>query len=535
MPKRQTLVLPIAVIAFAIASLLFMMDYALSDWRLPWSTKTANTNAAVACTLEAKLCPDGSAVGRTGPHCEFAPCPETNANVPANTNATTNSSGSIDGLKTYTSTVYGYSLKYPSTYAVTERNTVGEMTPAHVTFYRGQTNGVYDHSIIAYVLTADNFTGESFSGQGDDWYHWATAGFPDDHSTVADISTNKHHETYGGKTFTVVEYDPASSWGGAPFYYYVDGDVVYLVADVRGNSDSDVQTILSSLTLHSSRTWKTYSSATFHVSFNYPPDWSVTEGDDTTPYRITAQAKSGGGTMTLWIGNAYSNRCGEDPVTTTSTVRIGGMPATLYAVSDKKVSTCHHRSYLLARTPVGWTKPSNATANEIQAMADDRGRFSTVDVVLNTLTLQDPVTNWQTYINKTDHYSLKYPNTYTQSVNGSTIEFLKNGSLQQSAEEMVTVSVFRSADLNINVDDDLYTWAKNGFSAKAPIVAYHNHPIVFRLGENTFIRTDGDQGSSGIPEYFIFHNNVLYELTDLHPSALSSDNQNIISTLHFTE
>jgi len=29
----------------------------------------------IACTMEAKLCPDGSAVGRTGPNCEFAPCP----------------------------------------------------------------------------------------------------------------------------------------------------------------------------------------------------------------------------------------------------------------------------------------------------------------------------------------------------------------------------------------------------------------------------------------------------------------------------
>ncbi len=28
-----------------------------------------------ACTEEAKICPDGSAVGRTGPNCEFAPCP----------------------------------------------------------------------------------------------------------------------------------------------------------------------------------------------------------------------------------------------------------------------------------------------------------------------------------------------------------------------------------------------------------------------------------------------------------------------------
>ncbi|MDO8583751.1 MAG: hypothetical protein Q7R83_01070 [bacterium] len=28
-----------------------------------------------ACTLEAKICPDGSAVGRTGPNCEFSVCP----------------------------------------------------------------------------------------------------------------------------------------------------------------------------------------------------------------------------------------------------------------------------------------------------------------------------------------------------------------------------------------------------------------------------------------------------------------------------
>lgn len=30
---------------------------------------------AVACTEEAKVCPDGSAVGREGPNCEFAACP----------------------------------------------------------------------------------------------------------------------------------------------------------------------------------------------------------------------------------------------------------------------------------------------------------------------------------------------------------------------------------------------------------------------------------------------------------------------------
>ena len=32
----------------------------------------------IACTLEAKICPDGTSVGRTGPDCAFAPCPPPN-------------------------------------------------------------------------------------------------------------------------------------------------------------------------------------------------------------------------------------------------------------------------------------------------------------------------------------------------------------------------------------------------------------------------------------------------------------------------
>lgn len=34
-----------------------------------------------ACTAEAKICPDGSSVGRTGPNCEFAVCPEVGGTV----------------------------------------------------------------------------------------------------------------------------------------------------------------------------------------------------------------------------------------------------------------------------------------------------------------------------------------------------------------------------------------------------------------------------------------------------------------------
>ncbi len=37
----------------------------------------------IACTADAKLCPDGSAVGRTGPACEFVPCAFPNVEIEA--------------------------------------------------------------------------------------------------------------------------------------------------------------------------------------------------------------------------------------------------------------------------------------------------------------------------------------------------------------------------------------------------------------------------------------------------------------------
>lgn len=39
----------------------------------------ATSTQPIACTQEAKLCPNGASVGRTGPNCEFAACPFPNA------------------------------------------------------------------------------------------------------------------------------------------------------------------------------------------------------------------------------------------------------------------------------------------------------------------------------------------------------------------------------------------------------------------------------------------------------------------------
>ncbi len=58
------------------------------------------SDTGVACTMEAKLCPDGSAVGRTGPNCEFAACP-----IPDTT-----------GWKNFSDPVKGVTFKYPETF-----------------------------------------------------------------------------------------------------------------------------------------------------------------------------------------------------------------------------------------------------------------------------------------------------------------------------------------------------------------------------------------------------------------------------------
>lgn len=58
-----------------------------------------------ACSQEAKVCSDGTSVGRTGPNCEFAPCPAAQNNAGSQT---ANVKGAV-----YTNTDYGFKLNLP--------------------------------------------------------------------------------------------------------------------------------------------------------------------------------------------------------------------------------------------------------------------------------------------------------------------------------------------------------------------------------------------------------------------------------------
>ena len=47
----------------------------LAFFVVSYMSNVIRESSTVACTMEAKICPDGTSVGRSGPDCEFAPCP----------------------------------------------------------------------------------------------------------------------------------------------------------------------------------------------------------------------------------------------------------------------------------------------------------------------------------------------------------------------------------------------------------------------------------------------------------------------------
>ena len=68
---NKTLALIGVIVAILIAGFLFFGKDVMESTPLP----TPDTPEPQACNGDAKICEDGSTVGRTGPNCEFAACP----------------------------------------------------------------------------------------------------------------------------------------------------------------------------------------------------------------------------------------------------------------------------------------------------------------------------------------------------------------------------------------------------------------------------------------------------------------------------
>lgn len=74
--KKKDISLKI-IISLVLVSLGAFGVLAYQKYFSPKQITTPQTSpAGNVCTMEAKICPDGTSVGRVGPNCEFAPCPD---------------------------------------------------------------------------------------------------------------------------------------------------------------------------------------------------------------------------------------------------------------------------------------------------------------------------------------------------------------------------------------------------------------------------------------------------------------------------
>lgn len=65
---------PFLIVELALGALIVVLGFALKN-NHQTDNRILVPPTQQQCTLEAKICPDGTAVGRTGPNCQFAACP----------------------------------------------------------------------------------------------------------------------------------------------------------------------------------------------------------------------------------------------------------------------------------------------------------------------------------------------------------------------------------------------------------------------------------------------------------------------------
>lgn len=224
----------------------------------------------IACTQEAMQCPDGSYVGRTGPNCEFSPCP---------TSESTPSAETAD-WKTYKNNAHSFEIKFPPEYVIDDH--------AWITFTNPDKN------------SNDPVSGAPYNGL-------TIYTVPDEQ--CKDIDNATYYDEKPVMSVVTVGGINSKKWVGSthmfadPFF----GDVIikvikssicysfYFVRDPRDKAGSEklLDQILSTFKFTGQEravdasNWKEYTDKMSRLTFKYPPDFSIKEdtgGNDNVFY-----------------------------------------------------------------------------------------------------------------------------------------------------------------------------------------------------------------------------------------------------------
>jgi hypothetical protein len=265
--KGFTPVLIIGIVALVVIA-------ATVGWYLV-ARQNAAAPAGVACTQEAKQCPDGSYVGRTGPDCAFAACPgvATQASSTTATVASSTASSTVDtsDWQTFADSQYDVTAKYPADWYLNQSIAAGDPSDTFDSFpwderAHGAVVSVGNAEITIYrslstlqemmdsQLSGENTTGSAITVGGVQ----GLEAFADTYDSDAKVDQKSIDVfiPYDGFVYNISLYD------------YGDPQSVDIF-DTFLNSIQFTQPVVDA------SDWKTYDMQGSGVGFSYPLNWTV--------------------------------------------------------------------------------------------------------------------------------------------------------------------------------------------------------------------------------------------------------------------